>query len=300
MATGSRMEGADKPKEGGDKSKEPSGETPKEPGKGPELAQIAAAATAVIGVIASLAVTGVLGAAQRNHGIWLIAAFSCVLAGALIWLLAALLPSAKGGEQTKKSDERPKDREPGKVKAWLIKRWRSLKSFGIQNGLRALGGLFFAVGVGLAVTGLVITQQDAERPAVSAVFDAKTSVLTAKVTAEGLSAEQRMLVLVKGLTEVETAETQFSLQGDPRQLYFAALGPNSDGKIAHEVSVFIPKIFDLVSVKAWTGPVETACLFTEEVQQHELPQHLRHGCLVLRLPEETTATTTTPPTTTGP
>ena len=59
------------------------------------LPQLATAVAAVVGVVGSLAVTGVLAEAQRNHGIALLVSFSCVLAGAVLWLIAGLLPSKR-------------------------------------------------------------------------------------------------------------------------------------------------------------------------------------------------------------
>jgi hypothetical protein len=59
----------------------------------PEVAQIAAAVTAVVTVFAGLAVTGALSNTQRNHGVYLFIAFALVLLGAVLWFTAVLIPA---------------------------------------------------------------------------------------------------------------------------------------------------------------------------------------------------------------
>jgi hypothetical protein len=56
-----------------------------------DLAQVAAGLTAAIGVLASLAVNGVIAAALRNHGLLLLWAFTAVTFGGLFWVLAGLV-----------------------------------------------------------------------------------------------------------------------------------------------------------------------------------------------------------------
>jgi hypothetical protein len=75
-------------------------------------------------------------------------------------------------------------------------------------------------------------------------------------------------------------------------LYLSVLGPNSDGKVTHAVNVYVPKQFELVEMKAWTGETETACNSRVERTRGIRPAE-EVGCLVLRLPEKATATTTT-------
>lgn len=57
-----------------------------------DIAQVVAPVTAVVAVFTSLAVTGVLGQAQRDEATWLIAAFAWIVAGAVAWLVGLLIP----------------------------------------------------------------------------------------------------------------------------------------------------------------------------------------------------------------
>jgi hypothetical protein len=305
----------------------PDGKANGDNGGGPkELTQISAALVAVVGVVTSLAVTGVLAAAQRNHGTILLIGFAAVVAAALIWLLRGLIGTTKEAQAPQATA--PTKEQPG----WLLVAFlpgakatgnaeepgKKAQTEGDQVGanklerpqgfwarLRAswpalIAALLFAVGLALAIFALIKTQQDAERPAVSAVFDAKTSILTAKITADGLSAERRMVVRVEPLTEIQGPHGEFLIKPDPPELYFAVIGPNSDGKISHEISVAIPSELKLVAVVAWTGAFPSGCLTAESGQSLEIPAREREGCLVLRLPEQTATTTTAPTTTTTP
>jgi hypothetical protein len=61
-------------------------------GKAADIAQVVAPITAVVAVFTSLAVSGVLGKAQRDQGDWLISAFACIAAGGAAWLVGLLIP----------------------------------------------------------------------------------------------------------------------------------------------------------------------------------------------------------------
>ena len=116
-----------------------------------DVTQLLAGTTAVVGVLASLAVTGVLGQAQRNHPGLIYTCLGFVLAAALLWSWASIVP--------------------GRRHPWLY-----------------LGGVaFFAVGLTFGVIALVTTQKDSERPSVSATFDKNNGLVTATITADGLS-----------------------------------------------------------------------------------------------------------------
>jgi hypothetical protein len=93
----------------------PDGKANGDNGGGPkELTQISAALVAVVGVVTSLAVTGVLAAAQRNHGTILLIGFAAVVAAALIWLLRTLIGTAKGTQAPQATA--PTKEQPG----WLL------------------------------------------------------------------------------------------------------------------------------------------------------------------------------------
>jgi hypothetical protein len=127
--------------------------------KASDIAQAAAAATAVIGVVTSLAVTGVLGQAQRNHGNLLLVAFSIVLFAALWWTLAAVIP----------------DTHPV---------------------LLSIGAGVFLIGLGFVIAAMIATQHDSERPSVSPdSYDSSKRVLKTTVKADGLAADKRIGVV---------------------------------------------------------------------------------------------------------
>jgi hypothetical protein len=232
------------------------------------MAQIAAAVTAVVGVLTGLAVTGILAQAQRNHGVWLLAAFSAVLAGAVLWIAATLLPR-----------HHRKAAHESKHFAWLQRLWRWILR---RQVLQTVAILTFGIGLGFAINALILTQRDTERPSVSAAFNHKTRTLTAHASAHGLSTDDRLVVLVSGLTPQPDNPTQ--LTEDPKSLYYAVIGPDQDGDITHDVSVSVPTRYDVVGVKAWTGPKESECRTEDVIAIKPLPQHTQAGCLLLRLP----------------
>jgi hypothetical protein len=232
-----------------------------------EIAQIAAAVTAVVGVLTGLAVTGILAQAQRNHGVWLLAAFSAVLAGAVLWIAATLLPRHHRRAARQRENF-----------AWAQRLWRWIFR---RQVLQAAALLIFGIGLGFAINALILTQRDTERPSVSAAFDQKTGTLTAHASAHGLSTDDRLVILVSGLTPQADSPTQ--LTEDPQSLYYAVIGPDQDGNVAHDVSVNVPTRYDIIGVKAWTGVKESECRTEDVIATKPLPQHTQAGCLLLRL-----------------
>ena len=153
-----------------------------------------------------------------------------------------------------------------------------------KGSFQAIALLAFATGLGLAIYSMIRTQQDSERPAVSATFDSKTNILSA--TAEGLSTDDRLSIIVRGYKEVpdRNSRTGYRFQYDPRSLYFAAIGPGSDGKVTQTINVYVPSRYPLARVKAFTGLEETPCATKETRTSLKIPQRLKVGCFVLRLP----------------
>lgn len=228
-----------------------------------DIAGIAAAASAAIGVVASLAVTGVLGEAQRNHGIALMVAFALVLFGAGLWVLGVLIASA--------------------LRSWHARRrtGRFIKSNG-GTVLQVVAVLLFIAGLILAIVAIVRTQGDSERPAVSATFNRKTRILSADVSGHGLASDHRLMVRVRGMRE-QRRHGQYVLSPAGRYLYMAAVGPNGNGVVKHAIRVFVPTEYALVQVKAWSG-TETRCELEETRVVIGVPENLKPGCLNLRLP----------------
>src|SRR2546423_10762004 len=60
-----------------------------------DLTKIIAAGTAFVGLLSALAVAGIIGRFERNHGTLFILACALVLAGASLWVVAAV-PKAQG------------------------------------------------------------------------------------------------------------------------------------------------------------------------------------------------------------
>jgi hypothetical protein len=262
------------------------------------VAQIAAAASAVVAVVTSLAVTGVLAKAQRDQGVKLVIAFGFVLLGAVLWLIATVMPATpQEGAGSKRWD----DWKARKWRKWVLfpwtgvlflwSRWQPLSR---QAKVQIVSGGLFAVGLLIAIWALVSTQQDAERPAISASFHQKTSVLEATVTAVGLHASDRIEIRVDGLMEKKKQEKRgrgpvdvYYLVADPRVLYQAVLGPDGDGKVSEAVTVQVPQRDRLVGIKAWTGKADVGCYFGSYAnavpEAHRVPQKYRDACVILRL-----------------
>lgn len=266
------------------------------------IAQAAAAVTTVIGVLTSLAVTGILAQAQRNHGVWLLAAFASVVAGAMLWLVVASLPlpavappAGRWLPALRRSLQAFSARQrwvPAWARSllewpwhrvrwlpwtivWVLRRWRWLLK---KPVLQTLAVLATATGLMLAIFGMLLTQKDAERPTVSATFDRSTRLLTATAAAHGLSSDERLVVLVTGLVQ----KPKEIFREDTPSLYYAVIGPDSSGEVNHNAEVTVPATYKFVAVKAWTGARETKC---ETIPPRTgVPQRVLAGCLFLRLP----------------
>jgi hypothetical protein len=261
-----------------------------------DVAQIAAAVSAVVAVVASLAVTGILAKAQRDHGVELVIGFGFVLFGAVLWLIATVMPTdpQQGTAACRwnhwKTDEQHQVRRyvlfPYTAWLFLRARWQPLSR---QAKMQILSGALFGIGLFIAIWGLVVTQQDSERPAISASFNRQTAVLSGTVTAVDLDAAQRVEVRVDGLNEHKSVDENgrdvYVLVADPRVLYQAVLGPDTDGKVNHTLKVQVPKRDHLIGIKAWTGKGDVGCYFSEDTQSPEaedVAQNYRDACIILR------------------
>ena len=243
-----------------------------------DIAQVVAPVTAVVAVFTSLAVTGVIAEAQRNEGDWLIAAFACIVGGAVAWLVGLLIPEPEPVAISRLANWVREHKHPtAQFMWWLRRRGGAL--------LQMLGVLALGAGIVLGIVGLVKTQQGSERPAVSASFMKNSSTLTAKVEDHGLASGRRVTVLVQGLDE-KREKKELRLIANPKTLYFALIGPDKDGDISHEVKVYVPKAYQLVGVRAWTGETDPGCTIFEEgdVVKSDTPPGEQDGCLALRLP----------------
>jgi hypothetical protein len=210
-----------------------------------DLAKIAAAGTAVIVLLSALAVTGVLGQAQREHPSLFIVALGLVLGAAALWVLAAVVTN-------------------GSATTWAAYTGAIAQAVGIA---------MFLAGTLCGVTALVFTQHNPNRPSISASLDNDT--LTATVKAGGLDAHDRVGVFVDGLTQ--TGETITAT----RNLYFASIGANSDGDVELPIKLDVPGgRFDALGVRAFTAGESECDLKGKVVKSKEVGP----GCIVLLLP----------------
>jgi hypothetical protein len=250
-----------------------------------DVAQIATAATAAIAVVTSLAVAGILARAERNHAYYLFGGVLSILVGSLLWFIAALLPTTW--------------RAPLWLVQWRVARVTPAGTIGERQSptripiglIRVVASLFFFGGLIAAVWGVLETQKDAQRPTVSASFDATKNVLTAKVSADGLSTDQRMALRVDPLKQEGESSHLNLAEPTAIPLYFALLGPDADGKVKYEFSVYVPKEQNVVGVEAWTADTKPPCLDVKPKEQSK-----EAGCIIIRLKEN--RTDTPPPTTT--
>jgi hypothetical protein len=247
------------------------------------VTQVAVAASAFVGIIASLALTGILGQGQRDHGVLLLIAFAFVLFAATLLVVAALLPRERRSTP-------PTPPEGGGVRTFF-------RRLSLRVWLEIVGVLLFGTGVLVGIIALIDTQQDAVRPAISASFDPSTSLITAKVTAEGLSASDRVVIRVDGLSE-RRKKGRLVYKAQLHALYLAALGPDADGNVSQEVSVDVPVNDQLVGVKAWTGEEDPSCYVSDSFKSENsaIPQAKQDACLMLRLPAPPASTSPRPPT----
>jgi len=218
-----------------------------------EVTQLLAGTTAVIGILASLAVTGVLGQAQRNHPTRIYICLGSVLAAALLLSWAAILP--------------------GRRHPWLY----------------FCGVILFFVGLGVGVNALVMTQHDSERPGVSAAFDQASRQVTETVTADGLSLDKAMVVKINALRATKKhGSTLYT--ADPTPLYFAVVGPDANGKISDTAVAYAPADADFVGVKAWTSEQGEPSCVDRQRNRPAVPQSDEAGCFLLRIPKATKQT----------
>jgi len=232
------------------------------PGSGPagaestplDVTQLLAGTTAVIGVLASLAVTGVLGQAQRNHPSLIYVCLGLVLAAALLWSWAAVVP--------------------GRQHPWL----------------HLVGVVCFVAGLSVGITALVTTQHDSERPAVTASFDKDKRLLTATITADGLSLNKALVVKITSVKakmvgrRPNDRKPKYKFDGDTKPLYFGVVGPDASGKVNVTAIAFVPANTPYVGVKAWDSKQDEPSCTGNKKQRASVSQHDEAGCFLLQMP----------------
>lgn len=105
--------------------------------------------------------------------------------------------------------------------------------------------------------GTINTARSEARPQVTAGLTPSRASLTVKVTASNMQTRDRLAIAVEPLKSGQ--ESLVAIGG--ASLYNAFLGPNSDGKVAHRVTLALPRRrgFTHVSIRAFTDTASDYC-----------------------------------------
>ena len=192
------------------------GDGPKAASPWGDLTKVIAAGTAFAGLLTALAVAGIIGRLERNHGVLFVLACAFVLVAAGLWVAAAVKQATGRLEQT----------------------------------LQITGVAALLVGLVLGIVALALTQHEPNRPSITASLAG--SKLTATIAASGLSVDDRIEVHVDGLTIAPNSQelrvTSYA------SLYWASLGADSDGNVMLPLTLQISSgTYDAVGIRAFTG-----------------------------------------------
>jgi len=204
-----------------------------------DLAKVGASLTAFIGAISALAVTGLLGRTERDHGDLFLAAVACVLVAAVFWVSAAIFTPGAALEKE----------QPRRFRRLRLT-WRSLRR-GLQNQkrLQFVGLLFLAAGFVCGFIAVLGTQHSPDRPTITA--EVQGDKLVATVTAAGLNSNDRVIVWVDGL-RIDNAPDYHVIKS--QHLYFASVGADGDGNVNESVKLNVGSgRWDAVGIRAFAG-----------------------------------------------
>jgi amino acid permease len=219
-----------------------------------DLAKVIAVPASFAALLSSLAVTGVLGQMERNHGEGFAIACSLVFFAAGLWVAVALFPPPKhpGGDNWR-----------GKLKRY----WRT--------SLQVLGVVSLSVGLIFAIVTLIRTQNDPNEPSIVASITG--SALTATVSASGLSTRDHIEVHVDGLIGATSAEPRRS---NATSLFWASVGADNDGKVSLPITLQIPATkFTAIAIRAFSGD-HSECLQNTKGKLRRLQGP---GCVIMLL-----------------
>jgi hypothetical protein len=239
------------------------------------LTAIAGAAALVVSLVGLFVLTGVVGRVQRNEAGLFVAGMGTVVVAALVLLIA---------EQV----------GPTGAPADTARGARTLRI-----GASVLG----TIGILLAVAASVSSARTTERPVVTGSFSSgSTTEFTATAKASNLSSSRRVIVIVDGLSGM-------GANWEAHTIYQAYLGPDSDGKVDHHVTLQIPQDshYAAVGVKAYTGlrdaafddtPCSTYPRQVSQPRQADRFSKQGPGCVILATTAATPTATADPTTTT--
>jgi hypothetical protein len=210
------------------------------------------AAGALVTGVGALALTGTLGRVQRNDGTGFAISLGLVVAGALAWVVAAVVG--------------PKPRTYVK-----------------------LGGAI-SVGAGVVLGFIVAIKASTtiEQPSVTLRLSDDGESVVATARAGDLGSDARLNVFVDGLRLARKGKHATATNGQPKDiygtptiLYEAYVGPNGDGEATEDVRVAIPPTrFDAIDIRAFTANDAAEC----SKAPLNLPGHRGTGCAIIELP----------------
>lgn len=230
-----------------------------------DLAKVGASLTAFIGVVSALAVTGLLGRTERDHGDLFLGAVACVLVAAVFWVSAAIFTPAAVPER-----EQPSPFQ--RLTPW----WRSLtRVLKNQKRLQFVGLLFLAGGFVCGFIAVLRTQHSPDRPTITA--EVQGNKLVATVTAAGLNSNDRVIVWVDGL-RIENVPDYHVIKS--QHLYFASVGADGDGNVDESVKLNVGSgRWDAVGIRAFAGD-KSECQTDTNL---DLVEEAGPGCVIVPL-----------------
>jgi len=251
----------------------------------PSLRGIVGAVALIIGLVGLFTLDGVVGRVQRNEPGWFTASLVLITLAAGCLVLAELFrPSQADDGEVADADGSP---EPDAGKT------RTDRAKVARTGLSGFGTFLGVLVVFAAVAASIGSARARERPVVTgSLAMTPDRSFTATVSAGSLSSHDRVAVIVDGLV---ASDENFM----PHTVYQAYIGPDQDGKIAHSVTLSIPRLdtYEAIGVKAYTGPVADTDPASEDTPCETYPRQVSSqtnvvskqgpGCVIIEVPTPT-------------
>lgn len=242
-----------------------------------DFTKVTLGAAALLTSLGGLALTGLLGRAQRNHPGWFLASLILVTGAGMFWVIASVMSSQP--ITISRSKPTGKTRAVGVVLllaalvigVFIDTPWRltvvilgavvalwfgsAHGTFKLSSGgAQVIGTILFAAGLLAGFGAVILTQQDVERPFVSANLDPESLELSGTVKVTNLGSEEHLRLFIDGLT------TKPGGSFDQELLYKAFLGPDSEGVVSAPIDFLVPPgIYDHIGIRAWTDKDADVC-----------------------------------------
>jgi hypothetical protein len=210
---------------------------------GPSLIAILGLIAPLATALGALALTGTVGRIQRNAEGRTEVAFILVVAASAIWGVGLLF----AGPWTK----------------WV----------------RVVATAVAATGTIFALLAAITTAGRQARPQIDASLNAAHTELTATVKASSLDIEDRLAIVVDGLTS--RARNEIPEPTRP-SLYQAYVGPDQDGNVSQKIEVAVPAKdkYDSIGIKAYSGSESPHCNDFGEAARNKKSGT---GCVIMSL-----------------